>query len=95
MRAPIVVAKGLDHMAARIRELATKHAVPLFESPLLARSLYATSELNDEIDPRLYKAVAQLLTYIFRLRKARTSPMPWPTKPEISLEEELTRGGRR
>ena len=95
MRAPVVVAKGVDHMALRIRELAAKHEVPLFEAPLLARSLYATSEIDEEIDPRLYRAVAQVLTYIFQLRKVRSSvpATPWPYKPEIELTEELTRRG--
>lgn len=95
MRAPIVVAKGIDHMAARIRELAKANAVPLFEAPLLARSLYATTDLDNEIDPRLYKAVAQLLTYIFQLRKAKSSPVPWPERPVIDLNEELTRADVR
>jgi flagellar biosynthetic protein FlhB len=90
MAAPIVVAKGVDHMAARIREIGNANAVPLFEAPMLARSLYATTEINHEIDPRLYTAVAQLLTYIFQLRKAEVHQAPWPMKPELDLVEELT-----
>lgn len=91
MSAPVVVAKGVDHMAAKIREIAGEHKVPVFEAPVLARSLYATTDLNQQIDPRLYMAVAQLLTYIFQLRKAEVHQVPWPLKPEIDLEEELTK----
>ena len=90
MNAPVVVAKGIDHMAAKIREIAGENAVPLFEAPMLARSLYATTDLNQEIDPRLYTAVAKLLTYIFQLRKAEVHQAPWPTMPEVELDEELT-----
>lgn len=91
MNAPRVVAKGIDHMAAKIREIAGENGVPIFEAPMLARSLYATTELDQEIDPRLYTAVAQLLTYIFQLRKAEVHQAPWPMKPEVDLDEELTR----
>ena len=90
MGAPIVVAKGIDHIAARIREIASDNTVPIFEAPMLARSLYATTEINQEIDPRLYTSVAQLLTYIFQLRKAEVHQAPWPMKPEVDLDEELT-----
>ncbi len=91
MRAPVVVAKGVDYMAAQIREVAKKSGVPLFEAPALARSLHATTELNQEIDPRLYTAVAQVLTYIYQLRNAETNRGNWPTMPTISLEKEIGR----
>jgi flagellar biosynthetic protein FlhB len=94
MRAPIVVAKGVDHMAAKIREIADVHKVPIFESPILARSLYATTDIDREVDPRLYTAVAQVLTYIYQLRRARTQPGAWPDRPRIGLTEELTREDR-
>ena len=90
MGAPVVVAKGIDHIAARIRDIASENKVPIFEAPMLARSLYATTELDEEIDARLYTAVAQLLTYIFQLRKAEVHQAPWPLKPELDLEQELT-----
>lgn len=90
MNAPVVVAKGIDHMAARIREIANANAVPLFEAPMLARSLYATTDLNQEIDPRLYTAVAKLLTYIFQLRKAEVHQAPWPDRPVLDLDQELS-----
>ena len=62
MRAPVVVAKGADHVAARIRDIAGKHRITLFEAPLLARALYWTTNINQEIPGPLYVAVAQVLT---------------------------------
>ena len=70
MRAPVVIAKGVDHMAARIREIGGQNRVPLFEAPLLARALYWTTNVNQEIPGPLYLAVAQVLTYVFRVRAA-------------------------
>ena len=68
MRAPKVVAKGADEVAARIRELAAEHGVPLLEAPPLARALYAHAELEQEIPAALYNAVAQALAYVYQLR---------------------------
>ena len=65
--APVVVAKGLDHMALRIRALAEEHGVPLVENPPLAQALYKSAEIGSEIPPNLYRAVAEILAYIFRL----------------------------
>ena len=70
MRAPIVVAKGADLIAARIREIATEHGVPLVEAPPLARALYRSVEIGDEVPAALYVAVAQVLTYVFQLKAA-------------------------
>jgi flagellar biosynthetic protein FlhB len=68
MRAPRVLAKGADLVAANIRRIAEEHRVPVFESPKLARALYRTTDLNKEIPQGLYVAVAQVLSYIFRVR---------------------------
>ncbi len=68
MRAPKVVAKGADEVAAKIRELAAEHKVPLLEAPPLARALYKHAELGDEIPEALYTAVAEVLAYVFQLR---------------------------
>ena len=65
--APVVVAKGLDHMALRIRAVAEEHGVPLVENPPLAQALYKSAEIGSEIPPNLYRAVAEILAYIFRL----------------------------
>lgn len=68
MRAPKVVAKGADAVAAKIRELAQENKVPLLEAPPLARALYTHAELGDEIPEGLYTAVAEVLAYVFQLR---------------------------
>ncbi len=69
MDVPKVLAKGVDHMAKKIRELAEEHGVPLVENPPLARTLYATVELDEEIKPEHYKAVAEVIGFIMKLRK--------------------------
>jgi flagellar biosynthetic protein FlhB len=68
MRAPRVIAKGVDLVAQNIRRIAQENRVPVFESPKLARALYRSTDLNKEIPAGLYAAVAQVLSYIFRLR---------------------------
>jgi flagellar biosynthesis protein FlhB len=66
--APIVVAKGMDAIALKIREIAAEHNVMTMESPKLARALYAHTELEREIPQALYAAVAEILAYVFQLR---------------------------
>jgi flagellar biosynthetic protein FlhB len=83
MRAPRVIAKGADLIAARIRELATEHSVPVVEAPPLARALYYNVEIGGEIPAALYVAVAQVLTYIYRLKAARSSGALPPQPPVI------------
>jgi flagellar biosynthetic protein FlhB len=68
MRAPIVVAKGADEVAAKIREIAAEHKVAMLEAPPLARALYRHTDLGDEIPATLYTAVAEVLAYVFQLR---------------------------
>ena len=68
MRAPRVVAKGVDLVAQNILRIAREHRVPVFESPKLARALYRSTDLNREIPAGLYVAVAQVLSYVFRIR---------------------------
>ncbi|MEZ5655482.1 MAG: flagellar type III secretion system protein FlhB [Sphingobium sp.] len=70
MRAPIVVAKGADLIAARIREIAAENAVPLVESPPLARALYAGVEIDQPIKVEHYAAVAEIISYVLRLTSA-------------------------
>lgn len=89
MRAPIVVAKGVDHMAARIRDIAARNRVALFEAPLLARALYWTTNVNQEIPGPLYLAVAQVLTYVFRIKAALQTGSPWPDRPTVVVEPGL------
>jgi flagellar biosynthetic protein FlhB len=67
MSAPKVTAKGADYVAKRIRELAIEHGIPLVERKPLARALYATVEVGQEIPPQFYKAVAEILAYVYEL----------------------------
>lgn len=68
MRAPKVVAKGLDNIALRIREIAKENDIPLFENPPLAQALYATVDIDREIPVEHYKAVAEVISYVYRLK---------------------------
>ncbi len=87
MRAPQVVAKGVDLMALRIREVASEHKVPIFEAPPLARALHRSVQIGDEIPTGLYAAVARVLTYIFQVRAAVRDRGPRPAPPKIELPE--------
>jgi flagellar biosynthetic protein FlhB len=85
MGAPRVVAKGADEVAAKIRELAAEHNVPLLEAPPLARALFRHAELGDEIPETLYTAVAEVLAYVFQI-KAHTSHGGLRPTPPTALE---------
>lgn len=69
MAAPVCVAKGIDSLALRIRAVATQHGVAVIENPPLARALHATVEIDDEIPVEHYKAVAEVIGYVLRLRR--------------------------
>jgi flagellar biosynthesis protein FlhB len=69
MRAPRVIAKGADEMAFRIRQLAAQHSIPLVERPPLARGLYWSARVGQEIKPEFYEAVAEVLAYVYRLKQ--------------------------
>lgn len=69
--APIVVAKGAGHIAEKIREIARKHGVPVLENKPLARTLHKTVKVGMEIPADLYKAVAEVLAYVYRLKQKR------------------------
>jgi flagellar biosynthesis protein FlhB len=70
MNAPVCVAKGADLIARKIREIAEQHEIPVVENPPLARALHATVELDQEIPQEHYRAVAEIIGYIMRLRGA-------------------------
>ncbi|REL34868.1 flagellar biosynthesis protein FlhB [Thalassotalea euphylliae] len=70
--APMMIAKGADQMAIHIRTIAKEHGVEILQSPALARSLYYTAEVNEEIPEALFAAVAQVLAFIFQLRAHRS-----------------------
>ena len=69
MAAPVIVAKGLDFLALRIRKVAEEHGVPIVENPPLAQALYKSAEVGSEISPNLYRAIAEILAYIYRLSR--------------------------
>ncbi len=71
MSAPVVVAKGKNYLALRIRARAVEHQVPLIENPPLAQALYKSVDVGQQIPPQLYRAVAEILAYIYRLMGAK------------------------
>ena len=89
MKAPIVVAKGTDMVAARIRYIAEENDVPVFRAPPLARALYYTTELEQQIPGRLYFATAQVLAYVYQLRAANRYGRREPERPEPDVPEDL------
>lgn len=92
--APVVVAKGADFLAQKIREVATEHDVIVLESPPLARAVYYSTELEQPIPAGLYLAVAQVLAYVYQIRQyqqgkgQRPGPMPEPPIPEDLRRDE-------
>jgi flagellar biosynthesis protein FlhB len=94
MRAPRVIAKGADAVAAKIREVGETHHVPVLESPPLARALYRHAELGDEIPAALYTAVAEVLAYVFQLRRHNLhgEAAPQPLR-EVPVPAELDSQG--
>ena len=71
MSAPRVVAKGVDEVAKRIREIAGEHDIPILERPSLARTLYKSVEVGHDIPPDLYRALAEIVAYLYRLGRWR------------------------
>jgi flagellar biosynthetic protein FlhB len=94
MRAPKVVAKGVNLVAARIREIAAENNVPLLEAPPLARALYHNVDLNREIPGPLYGAVAEVLAWVYQLRRFKTEGGVAPVAPtDFDVPPELDKGG--
>lgn len=91
--APMVVAKGADEMAFHIRTIAKEHDVPILISPMLARSLYYTTEVDEEVPEQLFVAVAQVLAYVFQLNqfKARKGRRPTPLAKNLPIPPEFRR----
>ena len=88
MAAPVVVARGRDRIAARIREIARQHEVPIFHAPPLARALFKHTRLGQPIPFQLYKACAQVLAYLVQLDQWRQGG-PWPERPTPEVDPEL------
>lgn len=90
--APVVVAKGVDVLALKIREVASEHAVVVLESPPLARAVYYSTELDQQIPAGLYLAVAQVLAYVFQLRQYRAGQGKRPGQvPKVPIPDEFRR----
>lgn len=87
MGAPQVIAKGKDLIAARIREVAEEHKVPLFSAPPLARALFRTTEIGDEVPAKLFTAVAQVLAYIYQLNETLRPGQQRPQPPTPDVDE--------
>ena len=91
--APLLLAKGSDFLALKIREIAVEHDILLLESPALARSIYYSTELDQEIPAGLYLAVAQVLAYVFQIRQYRAGKgkRPDPLKGDLPIPPDLRR----
>lgn len=94
METPVLLAKGGDHIALKIREIARAHDIEIVQSPQLARAVFYTTEVDDEIPAGLYVAVAQVLAYVFQLRNFRRGkgerplyPRNVPVPPDMRFEE--------
>ena len=87
-QAPIVLAKGADILATSIREKAGETQVPIFESPYLARAIYFTTEINREIPVPLYRAVAEVIAYIFQLNELRKDGTKL-RKPKVKIPSSM------
>ena len=97
MSAPQVISRGTDLVAMRIRDLAKGHDIPVLQSPMLARALYAHAELDQPIPATLYTAVAQVLAYVYRLKAAMRGQGRMPGElvepfvpPELDLHNKLS-----
>jgi flagellar biosynthetic protein FlhB len=95
MAAPVVVAKGVELVASQIRTVAVANKVPIFEAPPLARALYYSTEIDQQVPAGLYLAVAQVLAYVFQLRATvRGGPVPVPPE-DIPVPDEFVQGPPR
>lgn len=93
METPVMIAKGQDHIALKIREIGRAHNVEILESPVLARAIFYTTEIDQEIPGQLYVAVAQVLAYVFQLRMYRKDRARNP-KPEYPRNIKVPRDMR-
>jgi flagellar biosynthetic protein FlhB len=89
--APKVVAKGADEVAFRIREIGQNNDVPILETPPLARALYYSTKINQEIPAGLYKSVAQVLAYVFQIKANPKATDIKPVPEELPIPDELKR----
>lgn len=93
--APILLAKGADEIAVRIRAEAAKHGIEIFSAPPLARALYFTTELEQPVPEDLYYAVAQVIAYVFNLASVRPGAPPVPRpQPKVPMNMQFDANGR-
>lgn len=99
MRAPRVVAKGIERVAQRIREIGTEHRVPVVEAPPLARALYSHAEIGAEVPQALYTVVAQVLAYVYQVQRwqqrggaAPALPGSWDVPAELDPQQRRAGG---
>lgn len=90
--APMLLAKGVDMLALKIREIGVAHQVQVLESPALARSIYYSTEIDQQIPSGLYLAVAQVLAYVYQIRQYRPGTGPRPEAPKnVPIPSDLQR----
>jgi flagellar biosynthetic protein FlhB len=90
MRAPRVVAKGVDAVAERIREIARENKVAILEAPPLTRALYKHTRLGDEIPTGLYTAVAEVLAWVYQLKRWKSEGGEAPRTPsDLPVPQDL------
>lgn len=92
-KAPVLLAKGNDFIALKIREIGNFYDIPVIQSPALARAVYKHTDIGEEIPEGLFKVIAQLLAYVYQLRKARTGEKPPERMPDLDVPEEYQWNG--
>ena len=85
---PRVVAKGVDHVAEQIRDVARDEGVAFFEAPILARALYFTTDIGAFVPEALYEVVAKVIAYIFNINAINRGRIR-PSKPELKVPDDL------
>lgn len=92
MKAPVMIAKGADHLAEKIKQVANHNKVPIVQMPLLARAIYYNTEINDEIPGRLYVACAQVLAYVYKLKLFKKGKGTKPKLPKnLQVPKDMVR----
>jgi flagellar biosynthetic protein FlhB len=87
--APLVLAKGVDEVAIKIREIARANDIEMVEAPPLARSIYYNAKIGEEVPSGLYVAVAQVLAYVFQLKQFRQRRRARPNMPDLPIPDDL------
>ena len=95
MKVPVLLAKGMDKIAIKIKHLAHENQITIVESPLLARALYASTDIQQEIPAPLYMAVAQVLAFVFQLDQAKKSGTPPPPPPVADVPDDFVQALRK